>query len=233
MLSRQRAWGVPLTCFARRTADGAEVLQNDEVNRRIVAAFRDEGADAWFAEGAKERFLGNVDGVSPDDWQQVADILDVWFDSGSTHAFALRDRPGATWPASLYLEGTDQHRGWFHSSLLQACGTRGRAPYEGVLTHGFALDEQGRKMSKALGNGVAPAGRDQAVRRRYPAALGGAVRLHRRPAHRPRDPEGRGRQLSPPAQHLPLHAGRAGAGRAAARSRLPTAPSSSAGCCTG
>ncbi len=167
VLSRQRAWGVPLTCFMRRTPDGAEVLRNDEVNRRIIAAFREEGADAWFADGAKERFLGNVAGVSPADWEQVSDILDVWFDSGSTHAFALRDRPDGTWPASLYLEGTDQHRGWFHSSLLQACGTRGRAPYEGVLTHGFALDEQGRKMSKALGNGVAP----QDVMKQYGADI--------------------------------------------------------------
>jgi isoleucyl-tRNA synthetase len=155
VLSRQRAWGVPLTCFMRRTADGTEVLRNDEVDRRIVAAFREEGADAWFAEGARERFLGNVEGVSPGDWQQVTDILDVWFDSGSTHAFALRDREGL-WPASLYLEGTDQHRGWFHSSLLQACGTMGRAPYKGVLTHGFTLDEKGMKMSKSLGNTVAP-----------------------------------------------------------------------------
>jgi isoleucyl-tRNA synthetase len=158
---------VPLTCFARRTAEGTEVLKNEEVNRRIVAAFREEGADAWFADGAKERFLGNVEGVSPGDWEQVTDILDVWFDSGSTHAFALRDRPDGIWPASLYLEGTDQHRGWFHSSLLQACGTRGRAPYEGVLTHGFALDEQGRKMSKALGNGVAP----QDVMKQYGADI--------------------------------------------------------------
>ena len=167
VLSRQRAWGVPLTCFRRVTPDGVEVLWNDEVNRRIVAAFREEGADAWFAEGAKARFLGGVDGVDPDAWEQVTDILDVWFDSGSSHAFALRDRPDAIWPASLYLEGTDQHRGWFHSSLLQACGTRGRAPYEGVLTHGFALDEQGRKMSKALGNGVAP----QDVMKQYGADI--------------------------------------------------------------
>jgi isoleucyl-tRNA synthetase len=154
VLSRQRAWGVPLTCFVRRGADGAaELLRDPEVNARIVAAFEAEGADAWYATGARERFLGDRAGG---DWEMVTDILDVWFDSGSTHAFALRDRADGLWPASLYLEGTDQHRGWFQSSLLQACGTTGRAPYEGVLTHGFTLDENGMKMSKSLGNTVAP-----------------------------------------------------------------------------
>ena len=157
VLSRQRAWGVPLTCFVRKGArpDDAEFLLRDpEVNARIVAAFRREGADAWYAEGAKARFLGDT--YDPDEWVKVDDILDVWFDSGSTHAFTLRDREGGKWPASLYLEGTDQHRGWFHSSMLQACGTRGRAPYEGVLTHGFTLDEKGMKMSKSLGNTIVP-----------------------------------------------------------------------------
>jgi len=156
VLSRQRAWGVPLTCFMRETGPGqVEVLKNAEVNARIEAAFRAEGADAWFAEGAKDRFLnGLVDDVEA--WTKVDDVLDVWFDSGSTHAFVMRDRPDGLWPASLYLEGTDQHRGWFHSSLLQGCGTRGRAPYEGVLTHGFTLDEKGMKMSKSLGNTIAP-----------------------------------------------------------------------------
>ena len=156
VLSRQRAWGVPLTCFTRKGAlptDPDFLLKDDAVNARIVQAFRDEGADAWFAEGAKERFLGND--YAPEEWEQVTDILDVWFDSGTTHAFTLRDRDHK-WPASLYLEGTDQHRGWFHSSMLQACGTRGRAPYEGVLTHGFTLDEKGMKMSKSLGNSTAP-----------------------------------------------------------------------------
>jgi len=156
VLSRQRAWGVPLTCFKRGAGDRVEVLRNEEVNRRIVAAFRAEGADAWFEDDAKERFLGNVAGVNPDEWEKVTDILDVWFDSGSTHAFTLRDRDGSIRPASLYLEGTDQHRGWFHSSLLQGCGTIGRAPYDGVLTHGFVLDEDGRKMSKSFGNITAP-----------------------------------------------------------------------------
>ncbi|HLS19981.1 MAG TPA: class I tRNA ligase family protein, partial [Paracoccaceae bacterium] len=163
----QRAWGVPLACFMRGSGEEVELLRNEEVNRRIVDAFREEGADAWFKPGAKERFLSGIEGIDAKDWQQVTDILDVWFDSGSTHAFALRDRPGAKWPASLYLEGTDQHRGWFHSSLLQSCGTRGRAPYEGVLTHGFVLDERGQKMSKSLGNTTAP----QDVTRQYGADI--------------------------------------------------------------
>ncbi|MGG7567060.1 isoleucine--tRNA ligase [Rhodovulum sp. DZ06] len=160
VLSRQRAWGVPLTCFMRETGPGeVEVLKNEEVNARISEAFRAEGADAWFEDGAKERFLNGVDGVNPEEWTKVDDILDVWFDSGSTHAFVLRDRADGTEDglADLYLEGTDQHRGWFHSSMLQACGTIGRAPYRGVLTHGFTLDEKGQKMSKSLGNTIAPA----------------------------------------------------------------------------
>jgi len=155
VLSRQRAWGVPLTCFVKRQPDGAvEVLRDPAVNARIKDAFEHEGADAWFEEGAKARFLGNDH--PHDDWEKVTDILDVWFDSGSTHAFALRDRPDGIWPASVYLEGTDQHRGWFHSSMLQSCGTRGRAPYDAVVTHGFTLDENGMKMSKSLGNTTAP-----------------------------------------------------------------------------
>jgi isoleucyl-tRNA synthetase len=156
VLSRQRAWGVPLTCFVKRAPDGTvEILRDPAVNARIKAAFETEGADAWFEAGAKERFLGNDHPHA--DWDLVTDILDVWFDSGSTHAFALRDRPDGIWPASVYLEGTDQHRGWFHSSMLQACGTRGRAPYDAVVTHGFTLDENGMKMSKSLGNTVSPA----------------------------------------------------------------------------
>ncbi|HEU0222839.1 MAG TPA: isoleucine--tRNA ligase, partial [Paracoccaceae bacterium] len=155
VLSRQRAWGVPLTCFVHR--ETGEVLRDARVNARIAAAFRAEGADAWYRPGAAERLLGGEH--DPADWEPVFDILDVWFDSGSTHAFVLRDRADGTpdGVADLYLEGTDQHRGWFHSSLLQACGTIGRAPYRGVLTHGFALDERGEKMSKSLGNTVAPA----------------------------------------------------------------------------
>ncbi|MHA1528654.1 MAG: class I tRNA ligase family protein, partial [Alphaproteobacteria bacterium] len=155
VLSRQRAWGVPLTCFVKRKAEGeVEILRDPEVNARIIAAFRAEGADAWFADGACERFLTGRDDA--DEWEMVDDILDVWFDSGSTHAFVLRDRDDGVWPADVYLEGTDQHRGWFHSSLLQSCGTRGRAPYKAVITHGFALDEKGQKMAKSLGNTVAP-----------------------------------------------------------------------------
>ena len=152
VVSRQRAWGVPLTCFRHR--ETGELLRDGEVNARIEAAFRAEGADAWFAEGAASRFLGNA--YDPAEWEQVTDILDVWFDSGSTHAFALRDREGGRWPADVYLEGSDQHRGWFHSSILQGCGTTGRAPYRAVVTHGFTLDEKGQKMSKSLGNTVAP-----------------------------------------------------------------------------
>ena len=159
VLSRQRAWGVPLTCFVKKGAKPTDpdfLLRNTEVNARIVAAFEAEGADVWYVQGFKEKMLQGI--VTPSDYDQVMDVLDVWFDSGSTHAFVLRDRPDGTEDgiADLYLEGTDQHRGWFHSSLLQACGTKGRAPYKGVLTHGFTLDEKGMKMSKSLGNTVAP-----------------------------------------------------------------------------
>jgi isoleucyl-tRNA synthetase len=194
VLSRQRAWGVPLTCFVRRHPDGsAEILRDPAVNARIRDAFETEGADAWYAEDAKARFLANDH--PHDAWEKVTDILDVWFDSGSTHAFVLRDRPDGLWPASVYLEGTDQHRGWFHSSLLQACGTRGVA----------------RQRHRAPG-------RRQAVRRRHPPPLGRPDRLRRRPAHRPGDPERHRRQLPPAPQHpaVParrprrLHRGRAG-----------------------
>ena len=151
VLSRQRAWGVPICVFA--DAEG-NVLKDEKVNARILEAFEQEGADAWFAEGAKERFLGSEhDGEK---WQMVTDILDVWFDSGSTHTFTLEDRPDLKWPADVYLEGSDQHRGWFHSSLLESCATRGRAPYNAVVTHGFTMAEDGRKMSKSLGNTVTP-----------------------------------------------------------------------------
>ncbi|ETX14003.1 isoleucyl-tRNA synthase [Roseivivax halodurans JCM 10272] len=159
VLSRQRAWGVPLTCFTKKggkPTDPNFLLRDPAVNARILAAFEEEGADAWYKDGAKERFLGNDYDAS--EWDQVFDILDVWFDSGSTHAFVLRDREDGTEDgiADVYMEGTDQHRGWFHSSMLQACGTMGRAPYRNVVTHGFTLDEKGNKMSKSLGNTVGP-----------------------------------------------------------------------------
>ena len=150
-ISRQRAWGVPIALFVRK--ETGEILRDAEVFARIADIFEKEGSDAWFARPAQD-FLGNAHRA--DDYEQVKDIVDVWFESGSTHAFVLEQRPELKWPASLYLEGSDQHRGWFHSSLLESCGTRGRAPYDAVLTHGFTLDEQGRKMSKSLGNVVAP-----------------------------------------------------------------------------
>ena len=164
VLSRQRAWGVPLTCFTKKGAlptDPDFLLRNEAVNARIAEAFEAEGADCWYADGAKERFLAND--ANPDEYDQVFDVLDVWFDSGSTHAFVLRDRADGTEDgiADVYMEGTDQHRGWFHSSLLQACGTLGRAPYRNVVTHGFTLDEKGNKMSKSLGNTILP---DEVVR---------------------------------------------------------------------
>jgi isoleucyl-tRNA synthetase len=150
-ISRQRAWGVPIAIFVDKKT--GEPLRDPEVIERIAQAFEAEGADAWYSS-PPSRFLGNK--YDPADYDQVKDIVDVWFDSGSTHSFVLEKRPDLKWPASLYLEGSDQHRGWFHSSLLESCGTRGRAPYEAVLTHGFVMDEQGRKMSKSLGNVTAP-----------------------------------------------------------------------------
>jgi isoleucyl-tRNA synthetase len=166
VISRQRAWGVPITVFVREAADGsAEILKDPAVNQRIADAFEAEGADAWYAEGARERFLGEH---ANERWKKVDDILDVWFDSGSTHAFVLEDAknfPGLTGirrskdggsDRVLYLEGSDQHRGWFQSSLLESCGTRGYAPFDIVVTHGFIIDETGHKMSKSLGNVIAP-----------------------------------------------------------------------------
>jgi isoleucyl-tRNA synthetase len=164
VLSRQRAWGVPLSIFVRK--DGHEILFDDEVNARIADAYEREGADAWFAEGAKERFLGPKHDSAT--YDKIDDLVEVWFDSGSTHAFVLEDPkhfPGLAGvrrtidggaDTVMYLEGSDQHRGWFQSSLLESCGTRGRAPFDVVLTHGFTLDESGRKMSKSLGNQTFP-----------------------------------------------------------------------------
>ena len=164
VISRQRAWGVPIAVFVNK--DTGEALIDERVNKRIIEAFEKEGADAWFADKDGARFL--KPDFDPAKFEKVNDILDVWFDSGSTHAFVLEDekqfpqlagierkRDGGK-DTVMYLEGSDQHRGWFHSSLLESCGTRGRPPYDVVLTHGFTLDEQGRKMSKSLGNTVEP-----------------------------------------------------------------------------
>ncbi len=165
VVSRQRAWGVPIAVFVNKKTK--EILKDPRVNSRVIAAFEKEGADAWYEEGAAKRFL--APDYNPDDYEKIADVLDVWFDSGCTHAFVLDDaehfpmlvgihrkRDGGE-DEVMYLEGSDQHRGWFHSSLLESCGTRGRAPYDAVLTHGFTLDEKGRKMSKSLRNTLAPA----------------------------------------------------------------------------
>ena len=150
-VSRQRAWGVPIAVFTNRKT--GEPLRDPVVVERVAAAVERAGADVWFTADPME-FLGNA--YDPAEWERATDIVEVWFDSGSTHAFVLEQRPELKWPADLYLEGSDQHRGWFQSSLIEACGTRGRAPYEAVLTHGFVLDEEGRKMSKSLGNVIAP-----------------------------------------------------------------------------
>jgi isoleucyl-tRNA synthetase len=165
VMSRQRAWGVPITVFVHR--DTKDMLNDKRVDDAIARAFEAEGADAWFADGAAERFLAPF-GHNPSQYEMVTDVLDVWFDSGSTHTYTLEDPvnfPGLSGVTRrvdggkdrvMYLEGSDQHRGWFQSSLLESCGTRGRAPFDVVLTHGFVLDEKGQKMSKSLGNVTAP-----------------------------------------------------------------------------
>ena len=152
-ISRQRAWGVPIALFVHKETN--EVLKDDAVLKRIADAFEEEGSDAWWSKNPQD-FLGNDHNA--DDYKQVFDIVDVWFESGSTHTFVVDDREefGKPKQSDLYLEGSDQHRGWFHSSLLEACGTKGHAPYKAVLTHGFVLDEKGYKMSKSLGNVVDP-----------------------------------------------------------------------------
>ena len=153
VISRQRAWGVPITLFVDRKT--GQYLNDPAVNARIVAAVSEKGVDAWTDEAAQD-LLG--DKYRAEDFERVTDILDVWFDSGCTHAFVLDSGrwPELRWPADLYLEGSDQHRGWFQSSLMESCGTRGRAPYDAVLTHGFTMDQAGKKMSKSLGNTVDP-----------------------------------------------------------------------------
>jgi isoleucyl-tRNA synthetase len=150
LISRQRAWGAPLAMFVDK--DTGSPLVDPEVNKRIVELIAKEGADAWFNRPNAD-FLAGED---PSRYEKVEDILDVWFDSGSTHAFTLENRAHTKWPADLYLEGSDQHRGWFQSSLLESSGTRGRAPYDAILTHGFTMDENGEKMSKSKGNVIDP-----------------------------------------------------------------------------
>lgn len=150
-ISRQRAWGVPIAIFVDKKT--GEPLVDDSVLDRIITIFQQEGSDAWYKRPASD-FLGSS--YNPDDYEQIVDIVDVWFESGSTHAFVMEARDELHWPADLYLEGSDQHRGWFQSSLLEAVGSRGQAPYKAVLTHGFILDEKGYKMSKSVGNGKSP-----------------------------------------------------------------------------
>ena len=153
VLSRQRAWGVPITLFVKKGTN--QYLDDPAVNARIVAGVREGGVDAW-SEARAQEYLGAD--YRAEDYERVTDILDVWFDSGCTHSFVLESGrwPDLQWPADLYLEGSDQHRGWFQSSLLQSCATRGRAPYNAVLTHGFTMDAKGMKMSKSLGNTIDP-----------------------------------------------------------------------------
>jgi isoleucyl-tRNA synthetase len=150
-VSRQRVWGVPLPIFVNKQT--GEPLRDIHIIERIAKIYEEEGGDAWF-NSDPSRFL------SPDydaeEYEQVRDVVEVWFDSGSTHSYVLEKREDLQWPASMYLEGSDQHRGWFHSSLLESCGTRGRAPFESILSHGFVVDGKGRKMSKSIGNVISP-----------------------------------------------------------------------------
>ena len=150
-VSRQRVWGVPLPIFINKKTN--EILVDDEVFERIATIYEKEGSDCWFSDNP-QKFLGNK--YKKEDYLKLTDIVEVWFDSGSTHSFVLEKRTDLKWPASMYLEGSDQHRGWFHSSLLESCGTRGKAPFESILSHGFVVDGKGLKMSKSLGNVIAP-----------------------------------------------------------------------------
>ena len=150
-VSRQRVWGVPLPIFVKK--DNNKVLIDDEVFENIAKIYEKEGSDCWFSDNP-QRFLGEK--YDAKDYNKLSDIVEVWFDSGSTHSFVLEKREDLKWPASMYLEGSDQHRGWFHSSLLESCGTRGRAPFESILSHGFVVDGKGLKMSKSSGNTILP-----------------------------------------------------------------------------
>jgi len=150
-VSRQRVWGVPLPIFVSKKTQ--EVLIDDEIFENIAQIYEKEGSDCWFSDDP-QRFLGKK--YKTEDYEKSTDIVEVWFDSGSTHSFVLEKRDDLKWPASMYLEGSDQHRGWFHSSLLESCGTRGKAPFESILSHGFVVDGRGHKMSKSLGNAIAP-----------------------------------------------------------------------------
>jgi isoleucyl-tRNA synthetase len=161
-VSRQRVWGVPLPIFINKKTK--EILIDDEVNENIAKIYEKEGSDCWFSDDP-QRFLGTK--YKAEDYEKMSDIVEVWFDSGSTHSFVLEKREDLKWPASMYLEGSDQHRGWFHSSLLESCGTRGRAPFETILSHGFVVDGRGFKMSKSLGNVIAP----EEILKRYGADI--------------------------------------------------------------
>ena len=150
-ISRQRSWGVPLPIFINKKTKAP--LRDQKVIDRIAEIYEKEGSDCWFTDDSK-RFLGEKYNAA--DYEKLTDIVEVWFDSGSTHSFVLEKREDLKWPADMYLEGSDQHRGWFHSSLLESCGTRGRAPFDSILSHGFVVDGKGMKMSKSAGNVISP-----------------------------------------------------------------------------
>ncbi len=150
-VSRQRVWGVPLPIFINKKNN--KILVDEEVFENIAKIYEKEGSDCWFSDDP-QKFLGKK--YKAEEFEKLSDIVEVWFDSGSTHSFVLEKRKDLKWPASMYLEGSDQHRGWFHSSLLESCGTRGKAPFESILSHGFVVDGKGLKMSKSLGNVIAP-----------------------------------------------------------------------------
>ena len=227
-VSRQRAWGVPIAVFVDKAS--GEVLRDPEVVERIAAAFEQEGADAWFT-GDPARFLGP--GRDPADFEQVMDIVEVWFDSGSTHATVLEQRADLLWPASLYLEGSDQHRGWFQSSLLESCGTRGAGALRGgadARLRGRCRGAQDVEVARQRHLAARP---DQDRRRRHPAPLDRAHRLQRGRAHRPGDPRRPGRRLPAAAQHACATC--SATSPASARPsgcRTSRCRSWSAGCCT-